>query len=273
MYRVKTKAFTLIELLVVISIIALLIALLLPALSQARESARSIQCLSNLRQFGIAVNSYTADNKQTMPSISQRWWDDPPVAEFEGAGRGYNWMGLITVYNGAPMDEIACPSDDTPFNGTDDMRLMAPLEGEVLSQSWFEDQPMSYTALSIGSSSTTRRIPWSGPTYNTTKNRPAIKGPISIDVIPRTSEMQLVWDGYFYQLNQAGGIVPLQTTFRNSLNNPNSFNAELHRKVFRHNKNPRPDAQAGPNALFVDGHAEATINFFELEADDISFER
>ena len=56
-------AFTLIELLVVISIIALLIAILLPALRSAREAAHMTASLSNLRQIGIAVNTYATDNK------------------------------------------------------------------------------------------------------------------------------------------------------------------------------------------------------------------
>jgi prepilin-type N-terminal cleavage/methylation domain-containing protein len=61
-------AFTLIELLVVISIIALLISILLPALAGARKSARSVLCLSNMRQLGLAFEMYTNDNKGFFPS-------------------------------------------------------------------------------------------------------------------------------------------------------------------------------------------------------------
>ena len=54
-HNTKRSGFTLIELLVVISIIALLAALLIPAVFAARESARSSQCKSNLRQFGLSI--------------------------------------------------------------------------------------------------------------------------------------------------------------------------------------------------------------------------
>lgn len=64
------RAFTLIELLLVVAIIALLISILLPALGQARKAARTGVCQSNLKQMGVAMNTYGADFKEQLFSFS-----------------------------------------------------------------------------------------------------------------------------------------------------------------------------------------------------------
>lgn len=64
---IAIRAFTLIELLVVIAIISILAAMLLPALAKGKNTAKSIACVSNLHQIGLALNVYIQDNRDRLP--------------------------------------------------------------------------------------------------------------------------------------------------------------------------------------------------------------
>jgi prepilin-type N-terminal cleavage/methylation domain-containing protein len=73
---VRHTAFTLIELLVVIAIISILASMIFPSFSRARESARRIDCISNLKQVGTAVTMYVNDYDERYP-IGYPFWSAP----------------------------------------------------------------------------------------------------------------------------------------------------------------------------------------------------
>jgi prepilin-type N-terminal cleavage/methylation domain-containing protein len=121
------RAFTLVELLVVITIVAILAALLLPALAAAKANGKRITCISNLRQIGLAVRTYSIDYGGLIPY-------GPKAPPFISPKDLYSSTGaptsLISLATGAPvglglmlpgalasqLKVLFCPGSDQPLN-------------------------------------------------------------------------------------------------------------------------------------------------------------
>jgi len=98
-YSYHPAAFTLIELLIVIAIIGILAALLVPALSSSKVKARSIGCISNMRQLGLSMIMYADDHQSCLPLTSH------------GGSSSDSWINTLKPYAGN-VDKIRlCPSD------------------------------------------------------------------------------------------------------------------------------------------------------------------
>jgi len=92
----RKKAFTLIEVLVVTTIVGLLAGMLLSALGRAREQGRSAQCVSNLRQWGLALQLYIGDHDDYIPRRGQG------VNPLAIINRPEDWFNCLPRYFDAP---------------------------------------------------------------------------------------------------------------------------------------------------------------------------
>lgn len=258
----KQRAFTVIELLVVIAIIAVLTSLLLPVISKIREAARQAQCLSNLRQIGLAANMYQ-DEFHVIPVPWYRYVGGIPylnaqvlLLPYLGANKAYDAVMSTVVWSG-PIAGYTTPNISyTQFNASMGVSAKYPngipvpiLQCPTDAQSTPNQQLVYGALLSYGFNGMLNRSGSSATAFATV--------PVPLKSVRRPSDVFFAADrhmtGSGNYAQQKWNLLANDVFDYNFVNNNPTVNYTL-------NGQPVDGGQytwhvGGRNAVFVDGHA------------------
>jgi len=209
--RVARRGFTLIELLVVIAIIAILAAILFPVFAQAREKARGISCISNLKQVGNALVMYVQDYDETFPMNMYLGFDNT------GPHVLLSYMALTPYVKNVGV--YVCPSDPHPFD--------LPLAMQVISMP--SPMPVSPPVAAISYFPNYALIDWGNPSNFFGPNNRPVKTLAEVEFPVETAAF---YDGEATLPDSMFDIMdePIQARH---MNNSNACFADGHAKVVR----------------------------------------
>jgi prepilin-type N-terminal cleavage/methylation domain-containing protein/prepilin-type processing-associated H-X9-DG protein len=197
----RRRAFTLVELLVVIGIIGLLMSILLPTMGRVRERAKTIKCLSNMKQILVAAHAYSGEGRGVvLPAGTNRhgWWSNI-LNDFR-----YLPVETTTDPNRGPMmgGVLFCPAGNDIFfppNLTNNTTSPANRTDDVAGRCWrsLSPQTQTYVDLWYGINAAEGSNFAAGPPCRRIQNYPS-DGYIKMTQVPDHTRMVMFYDGLIY---------------------------------------------------------------------------
>jgi prepilin-type N-terminal cleavage/methylation domain-containing protein/prepilin-type processing-associated H-X9-DG protein len=263
MHRLRTSsraAFTLIELLVVIAIIAILAAILFPVFAQAREKARAITCVSNVKQIGLGVMMYIQDFDETGPYAYNclGWWGDviDPYVKMRGNSDGGQGSPTGAGLWHCPSDTVSTTEPLSPSYGVNAV-ISGASQNSCGGTGAFQEDTQPLAAIQSPAD-----VVWCGDGSRDLNVATHTFNEIAIDWVRPSLDLAGLpgWNGregsvvktWYHQNMPVSDYTDALTTWQDT--NPTWTNKG---PAYHHSRNGEKSGMA--NFVFMDGHAKSRV--------------